>query len=893
MTTFRDIFDGSKPVTFTQARQGEVICTQGYGKSPRVWRPSTNDFDPSGMVSPDTAPDVTCWNVLNECADDILPENLNAYYDNITYYVARIDINNTGGGLDQPPGVTVEEPDIIQNDSWPQFLQIYRAEAVSRIEDKRLQAIQVTNHGRQYSKPPVVTLTEFFLDDSNGGGSGAKLKINSTLILGSEGSQNGYKIINVEVEEQGGGYSDGNSIDFDPDQEGYGLPPTLYCIEGYYPGLQNATLAGYFKVKVELGKIIAVEPDDELKQRKDLTQTISWQQQRSTVNPDSGSDYGEAQAIPRATLRGKYQCYYRYINDTIPAEEGGPLHSNLSPLKEVDSKYGASYLKWIIPEPQLWQGKKIELWRSSADQATTLFHVVTIAESDEDSEILKRHQNNGSEIWFIDDHHDYELTDGSQDGFMAMPILLPNGELNANRFGIMSSDFAVAAMFQDRLWYSVDTTNKRPNSIMFSETDEPESCPDINELVIQQNLRSADYITALIPYAGALVVCQSRHCHRITYVSDPLNDATSFLLAYRGAVSQRCWDLYEGVLYVMDEFGLYSQDVQGNVEPLTVGLDDVFSKSIDWSKKDWFIVRADRKLNILRCAVAYKGDEGKYPTRQICYSLDYKSWWMEVYPTQNISSTDFRAKDGTIERMWGAGTKKAYSIGESLTDEADGAITSVSITNPGRGYSQPPQIKASGGSCATFTCSINADGQVNGIQIRQCGLGYSGGSLEIEAPQSGEQATATYTVSSGTVPIWYSLLTGNMEFTTETQDPKAQTAFNRQVSVVYRPTEGSSVLNLETYYNGARYPRSNIITRDRGTGFIHAEDIPAAILDMKADQAQRSEAHGVARALFAGRTLDDMAGTDRHLAIGISGKQDDEGKVTIHSIDVYGVNQES
>ena len=77
----------------------------------------------------------------------------------------------------------------------------------------------------------------------------------------------------------------------------------------------------------------------------------------------------------------------------------------------------------------------------------------------------------------------------------------------------MNKDFAVAVMFQDRLWYAVDTTNNRPNSLMFSETDEPESCPDINEIIIQQNLRSADYITALIPYAGALIACQSRHCH--------------------------------------------------------------------------------------------------------------------------------------------------------------------------------------------------------------------------------------------------------------------------------------------------------------------------------------------------------------------------------------------
>ena len=892
MTKYSNIFDGDKPVTFTQARKGEVICTQGHGNAPRVWRPSTNDFNPSGMLPPDEAPIVTCWNRLNQCIDDMGPQEVNDYYDNITYYVARIDINNPGAGLTQPPGVTVEEPDPIENESWPEFLRIYRAEAVSRIADKKLQRIEVTTHGRQYSRPPIVTLTEFVVDDQNGGGYGAKLKINTTYVQNELGG-GGYKILNVEVEEPGQGYSDGNSIDFEPTDEGYGLPPTFFCIEKYTPGMEDAEVAGQFNVKVENGRVLAVEPDEELAERKDLERVISWQQQRSIIDPDTGSDYGEAQAIPRATLRGKYQCYYRYINDTIPEDEGGPLYSNLSPLTEVDTKYGASYLKWIIPEPALWEGRKIELWRSSTDQATTLFHVTTIEEDDEDGPFLKRHQNNGLEIWYIDDMHDYELTDGKRDDFMALPILLPNGELNANRFGQMSTDFAVAVMFQDRLWYSVDTTNKRPNSIMFSETDEPESCPDINELVIQQNLRSADYITALIPYAGALIVCQSRHSHRITYVASPLDDATSFLLAYRGAVSQRCWDLYEGILYVMDEFGVYSLDLQGKVEPLTVGIDDVFSDLIDWSKKKWFIVRADRKLNVLRCAVCYKGDAGEYPTRQICYSLDYKAWWVEVYPTVNVASTDFRAKDGTIERMWGSGTKKAYLLGETLTDEADGAITSVTITNPGRGYSQPPVITAPGGSCAAFTCSIDADGQVNGIQIRQCGVGYSNGSLQIEAPDSGEQATATYAVSNGTVPIWYSLLTGNMEFTTETQDPKAQTAFNRQVSVVYHPTENSSVLNLETYYNGAQYPRSNIITRDRGTGFIHAEDIPAAILDMKADQAQRSEAHGVARALFAGRTLDDMAGTDRHLAIGLSGKQDDAGKVTIHSVDVYGVNQES
>ena len=89
MTKYSNIFDGDKPVTFTQARKGEVICTQGYGNAPRVWRPSTNDFNPSGMYPPDEAPIVTCWNRLNQCIDDMGPMEVNDYYDNITYYVAR------------------------------------------------------------------------------------------------------------------------------------------------------------------------------------------------------------------------------------------------------------------------------------------------------------------------------------------------------------------------------------------------------------------------------------------------------------------------------------------------------------------------------------------------------------------------------------------------------------------------------------------------------------------------------------------------------------------------------------------------------------------------------------------------------------------------------------
>ena len=57
---------------------------------------------------------------------------------------------------------------------------------------------------------------------------------------------------------------------------------------------------------------------------------------------------------------------------------------------------------------------------------------------------------------------------------------------------------------------------------------------------------------------------------------------------------------------------------------------------------------------------------------------------------------------------------------------------------------------------------------------------------------------------------------------------------------------------------------------------------------MKATDDQLAEATGVARALFAGRTLDDIDGNDRHIAVGLTGKQD-QGQVVIHSVDVHGV----
>lgn len=617
------------------------------------------------------------------------------------------------------------------------------------------------------------------------------------------------------------------------------------------------------------GVVTAIDPDGKLRDQRFL-----WPPAQGDLISNVGG--AKATAVVRPHLRGKYQCYYRYVNDSVPTSEGGPIYSNLSPLTEIDCGEGATSITWTYTASA---GKSVELWRTTSNQSTTLFRVAKIGGA-------------GAFGSTTDDLTDWELINTKRTGFQAMPILLPNGELNANRYGVPPSDLAVGVMFQDRLWMAASTNGTAPNTLRFSEADEPESMPDVNEIVLQTNLRDTDYITALIPYAGALVVCQSRHCHRLTYVAQPLADLGVYMLAYRGCYNQRCWDIYDGKIYAMDDQGVYSLDPQGNVEDLSLGLFDYWVNKIDSSLREWFYVRVDKRMGVLRVGVAVDGDGStKYPTRQLVYSFDFKTWWEERYPAELTCASEVRTADGGVRLVFGTSGGNLRELNSGLTDLAESSIATVTITNKGRGYKQPPKITAPGGHGAEFECALDTDGSITGIIIKCPGTQYTNGSLTIEAPPSGgSQATATYTVANDTRPIHWTFKSGCFEYTSDAQDKRAGEAQSRHCSVTYQPTANQCFLNLKAYYNNAKYPRSNVVRRDRGTGFVHSNEIPAAVLDMQATPLQEAESHGVARALFAGRVLDDMQGADRHVSIALSGKQDAAGPVSIHTLDIYGVN---
>jgi hypothetical protein len=192
-------------------------------------------------------------------------------------------------------------------------------------------------------------------------------------------------------------------------------------------------------------------------------------------------------------------------------------------------------------------------------------------------------------------------------------------------------------MFQDRAWYSVDARGEKPNSLWHSEIDEPESSPAAYELVLQENQADPDALVAIVPFGSSLLAIQSRHIYRIQYVSQPLLDASVTLAGYRGVLTPRCLDVYEGVMFAADSYGLYAFD-GSRVDPISTPVDDYWRDGrIDFSKTSTYHVAVNPNERVVRFHYCQPGD-GANPTRALCFCIATRAWWEETYP-QPITST--------------------------------------------------------------------------------------------------------------------------------------------------------------------------------------------------------------------------------------------------------------
>lgn len=262
----------------------------------------------------------------------------------------------------------------------------------------------------------------------------------------------------------------------------------------------------------------------------------------------------------------------------------------------------------------------------------------------------------------------------------SLPILTDEGYPSAERFGVPPSDMAVMCFYQDRAWYAVSDT--RPNTLCFSEVDEPESVPPAYEVNLQQSGSGGDRITGLFVMDGSLYVAQGRGMYRLLVAGNPLESASSTAVAQRGAFSQRCIDICDGIAYLADSFGVYAFD-GARVEPLSDAVANFWSDPIiDFSGSRWFSVLVDPQDRVVRFYHKQVGDSATYPTRSLCYSLVTKAWWTESYAHQ-VGAPFIAVSGGRERQMSGSavGGSASITLPGGLTDAGSAVAYDIKTGN--------------------------------------------------------------------------------------------------------------------------------------------------------------------------------------------------------------------
>jgi hypothetical protein len=610
------------PACFFQGRFGDTYGIDGKSRGFR-WDGETPGLEPLGISKPLTAPTIAMASATG------------------LGYVRSVAIINAGAGYFEPPtikfsggGLTDGSPD--------------HATARAKVMNAQVIGMTVDSRGGKYTSVPTVSFS---------GGIAA----NATLSVGVSG-----KLTGAEIGSAGTGYTSSGSQAVTATVSGSGMTGAqvrLSVTDGAIDSVTvlaagtGATAAPTITVSGGIGSGATVTPEMEytvVSVTAASTQAgtnfvappaISFRPTNggasalckvqngsiSSVEVTNGGSYtapptavvdqttARAIAVIESPMRGVYKCAIRYIDDT-PEDKQGPNPSAISDLLEVSAPPSSSQFTWSWSNDGMESRvHKIELWRTTSDQSVVLYRVAAIAKVD-----------GVMPTTYQDTLTDDQILDPEREAFGVMPIVMPSGQLNARRFQAPPEYCSQAVMFQDRAWYSVDARKEKPNSLWHSEIDEPESVPLEYEIVVQESLGQPDAIVALIPLGSTLLIVQSRHIYKMTYVAQPLIDASIRLADSRGIINAQCHDTLGGVAYIADYDGLYAFDGTER-QDISVPVDNYWVDSvIDFSKRDSFYVQGNAVEKVVRFYYC-RSTDGALPKRALCYSIATKSWWEEEY----------------------------------------------------------------------------------------------------------------------------------------------------------------------------------------------------------------------------------------------------------------------
>lgn len=657
------------PVSMFMGRFGDMYGVNGYGRGFR-WNGTSPILESIGISKPLSAPVISSSTAAS------------------SGYVRSISIVNGGAGYYEAPTVTFSGGGLTDGHTG-------HAVARAKVMNARVIGMTVDQRGGQYSSTPTITL-------SGGLGGGA------TLHVGVSG-----KLESVDITAKGSGYTTAGSSAISPSLSGGGITgaqisvsldnngavssvsvlaagtgatttPTISLGGGVGSGATLTPRMTYTVTSVtcattQAGTGYVVPPSVSFRPTDGGAVALASVTNGSIASPLEVTAGGAYQSPPTASIdntaakaiatlsspmNGVYKCCIRYI-DATPESARGPVPSSISTLTEVSVGPSTATFAWSWSNAGVESRvEKIELWRTTSDQSIVLYRVAVLPKV---GGVLP--------TTYTDTLTDDDLLDPERTDFGLMPIVMPSGQLNARRFTPPPTYCAEAVMFQDRAWYSVDTTGAKPNSLWHSEIDEPESVPEEYEIVVQESGGDPDAIRALIPFNTMLLIAQARHTYKMQYVAQPVIDATITLALNRGILNGRCHAVLGEVVYIVDSYGMYAFDGSGQ-QAVSVAVDNYWQDDIiDFSKAKYFHVQADEFTRTVRFFYCRAGD-GDIPVRALCYCAATRAWWEEVF-AQPVGCSAKMSSSGKQVSLFGAGSGGFLKPSSVSMDATTSGSTSI------------------------------------------------------------------------------------------------------------------------------------------------------------------------------------------------------------------------
>jgi hypothetical protein len=542
---------------------------------------------------------------------------------------------------------------------------------------QRIIGVRIVNGGRNYQAPPQLLV--------RGGGDGYGLQAVASVTDG--------RVTSVRVVDAGANYSSPPEL-YTASEPGSAVPVMRPHLRGIYrcafryADLSETVVGSTAVTAVDAETTTQITVADATGIEPEMILESAVLPHMSRVRGVQGNTVTLSQEVDR----------FFFLNATpeqrqvVIRDMTRPIsYSDFSPIADVnagpsDTREQANEIVWnlagVTPPPR---ADMVEFYRTSADQSLVFYRL----------EMYGKPTADGIEIVGKDTMTDEDLFDAERPNYAAVPVVLPNGNLNAYRFGQPRKDMKACAAFRDRLWYGVSTSGQDTNSLFFSEYDEFESCPDLNELPIQNNQRTTDSLTAIVPFGSILLAMQHKHTYGVTYNTDPGVDASIQMMAHRGCLNQRCWDIHQNTLYAADESGIYAMTRNGEVQSLSDRIAGLFDEEIlDFANRDTFFLSVCERTGVLRFFCSTASNPTTTPSLALCYSVGAQTWWVEQYPNsltaavvarptpQRSNCTLYGATDGNIYELLGQ------------ADVSNDGLLRVEITEHGSGYTASPTIMA-------------------------------------------------------------------------------------------------------------------------------------------------------------------------------------------------------